>query len=195
MAPFPHIHGLEDLIDTAVIHPTRTVPTILHHLIQRQTQSSTAATVTVITGSDNNDNAPADPGDASTLSGGAIAGIVIGSIAGFLLLVWIIRSCTNIGAPPGSEARPGKPWYGGIRDEYPPRHASRGRSRSRSRSRSRHSHHSAHHHHHHSGHGRRSRRVSVAEAVPVTQVAPAVVREERSPGRAYYGRSRSRTRY
>jgi len=42
-----------------------------------------------------------DTGDStSTLSSGSIAGIVIGSIAGFLLLLWVIRSCLNLGAPP-----------------------------------------------------------------------------------------------
>jgi hypothetical protein len=37
---------------------------------------------------------------SSSLSPGAIAGIVIGSVLGFLLLLWIWRSCTNLGAPP-----------------------------------------------------------------------------------------------
>ncbi|KAF5014842.1 hypothetical protein F66182_14036, partial [Fusarium sp. NRRL 66182] len=35
----------------------------------------------------------------SSLSGGAIAGIVIGSIAGTLLIIWLIKSCFLPGAP------------------------------------------------------------------------------------------------
>ncbi|EPE07134.1 hypothetical protein F503_07785 [Ophiostoma piceae UAMH 11346] len=60
-----------------------------------------------------------DSNDHGGLSGGAIAGIVIGSVAGFLLILWIWRSCTNLGAPPT------EPWY----DDGPPRrHKRRGRS-------------------------------------------------------------------
>lgn len=76
---------------------------------------------------------PADiSGNSSSgtnLSGGAIAGIVIGSIAGFLLLLWIFKSCSNIGAPPQEKREPA--WYdddvgGGSR-------RTRGRSRHNSR--------------------------------------------------------------
>lgn len=35
----------------------------------------------------------------SSLSGGAIAGIVIGTIAGTLLIIWLIKSCYLPGAP------------------------------------------------------------------------------------------------
>ncbi|KAL2192852.1 hypothetical protein P885DRAFT_81864 [Corynascus similis CBS 632.67] len=181
------------------LHPTRTLP---HLLNQRQTQTNPdGGSVTVVTGTnDNSENGDSDPDSAKTLSGGAIAGIVIGSIAGFLLLAWIIRSCTNLGAPPGDEAVPGRPWYGGVRDEYPPRHARRGRSRGRSPSlpsedyydhyhgRHSHSHHRHRHHHHHHG-GSRSRRASMVEAVPVQEVAPVVVRgrsRRRSRSRGYY---------
>ncbi|KAK4119582.1 hypothetical protein N657DRAFT_650073 [Parathielavia appendiculata] len=212
MAPLPH--SAFALLQTAAttLHPTRTLPHLLYNRQTTTTVTPTSTAVVVVT--DTND-APAaastdDLDDARTLSGGAIAGIVIGSIAGFLLLVWIIRSCTNLGAPPGDEAVPGRPWYGSVRDEYPPRHAGRGRSRGRS-----HSH--EHHHHHHHGHGAsrsRSRRVSVVrEAVPVQEVAPVVVRDgpyrvsreerrvrSRSRGYGYgegpvRGRSGSRSRY
>ncbi|KAK4150895.1 hypothetical protein C8A00DRAFT_45789 [Chaetomidium leptoderma] len=205
MAPFPPLHDLLSTAAATALHTTRT----LH---QRQTQTTPAATtVTVVTDGSTTTNNNDSPDDAQTLSGGAIAGIVIGSVAGFLLLVWIIRSCTNLGAPPGDEAVPGRPWYGGVRDEhYPPRNG-HGHGRARSRGRSRHSHRdSSGHHHHHHGHSRSrsyggggSRRVSVVEAVPVQEVAPVVVREGgRSRSRGYYGygeepvrRSRSRGRY
>ncbi|EED18585.1 conserved hypothetical protein [Talaromyces stipitatus ATCC 10500] len=36
---------------------------------------------------------------SNNLSGGAIAGIVIGSIAGTLLIIWLIKSCYLPGAP------------------------------------------------------------------------------------------------
>ncbi|KAK3984670.1 hypothetical protein QBC44DRAFT_336565 [Cladorrhinum sp. PSN332] len=137
--------------------------------------------------------------ETDNLSGGAIAGIVIGSIAGLLLLIWIIYSCTNLGAPPG---RQGKPWYGGVRDEYPPRHVGGHRPHS-SRSRSRHSH-GRHHHHSRS----RSRGATMVE-VPPQAVVYEGRRASRSPGRVVaddsyvvYGRdevrrsrSRSRGRY
>lgn len=36
---------------------------------------------------------------SNSLSGGAIAGVVIGSVAGFLLLLWILKSCGLWGRP------------------------------------------------------------------------------------------------
>ncbi|KAF3406796.1 hypothetical protein DPV78_000554 [Talaromyces pinophilus] len=39
----------------------------------------------------------------SSLSGGAIAGIVIGTIAGTLLIIWLIKSCYLPGAPGNPE--------------------------------------------------------------------------------------------
>lgn len=202
MAPLSHLPpGLSahTLLQTlaATLHPTRTL-----HPRQSQTNPD-GSTVTIITGTNTaqpNDNSNAN--DANTLSGGAIAGIVIGSIAGFLLLLWIIRSCTNLGAPPGREAVPGRPWYGGVRDEYPPRHptgggSGRGRSPGRSRSASRHSHRHSHHSHHH------HRRGSGGGVYEVQEVPPVLVREgRRSRSRGYYGygeepvaRSRSRGGY
>lgn len=56
-----------------------------------------APTVTVTVTSDSGSG---NGKDSDTLTGGAIAGIVIGSIVGFLLLLWIFRSCFNLGAPP-----------------------------------------------------------------------------------------------
>lgn len=212
MAPLP---ALLDTLATT-LHPTRTLPHLLFPRQQTTTTTPAATTVTVVSTTSTSTNSDdSDPNAAKTLSGGAIAGIVIGSIAGFLLLVWIIRSCTNLGAPPGGDAVPGRPWYGSVKDEYPPRHV-RGRSRGRSGSRHSHyehyEHHGHHHgHHHHGGSRSRSRRVSVVDAVPVQEVAPVVVRDERrrssrrrSGSRGYYGygegevrggRSRSRGGY
>ncbi|KAK3381131.1 hypothetical protein B0H63DRAFT_474971 [Podospora didyma] len=183
MAPFPRLPSLFKL------EPTRTLlarAEIFHR------QAAPTATIviqpgdTTTTTTTNN-----DPTSAQTLSGGAIAGIVIGSIAGLLLLIWIIRSCTNLGAPPvKSDHVASGAWYDGVRDEYPARHRSHSRSRSRS-----HSHAPSHHHHH-----RRSS-TEVREVRPV-----AVVRSHspRAPAYVYEGdrrhsrrerRSRSRSRY
>jgi hypothetical protein len=48
-----------------------------------------AATTTVVAPNGNN--------DSSALDAGAIVSIIIGSIAGFLLLLWMIHSCSNLG--------------------------------------------------------------------------------------------------
>ena len=156
--------------------------------LRQATTTITAATttITVATAADNTNTT-----QSTTLSGGAIAGIVIGSIAGFLLLIWIIRSCTNLGSPTPTEES-GRPWYGGVRgvdesgrDTYYAAGTTRNsrRGRSRGRSCSCHSHHSHRHHHHGAGSRSRSRRVGVVEAAPPV----AVVRESRSRSRgAYY---------
>ncbi|KAG7286678.1 hypothetical protein NEMBOFW57_008989 [Staphylotrichum longicolle] len=107
MAPLP---ALLDTLATT-LHPTRTLPHLLLPRQQTTTTTPAATTVTVVSTTSTSTNSDdSDPNAAKTLSGGAIAGIVIGSIAGFLLLVWIIRSCTNLGAPPGGDAVPGRPW-------------------------------------------------------------------------------------
>ncbi|KAK4139771.1 uncharacterized protein C8A04DRAFT_15554 [Dichotomopilus funicola] len=172
------------------------------------------ATITV-TPSPSANSDTSSPTDAKTLSGGAIAGIVIGSIAGFLLLLWIIRSCTNLGAPPG-EAVPGRPWYGSVRGEGPVREVYEGRrSRSGSRGRRRegyrggnyergYGHHGHRHHHRHRSGSRQGEFVGpvVQEAVPAVVVRDEARRRSRSQG--YYGegyeywesgRSRSRGGY
>ncbi|PQK14803.1 hypothetical protein BB8028_0005g03260 [Beauveria bassiana] len=130
--------------------PSRTVPL-------QPRQASTATTTVTVTSNPNNGN-----GGGSTLDGGAIAGIVIGSIVGFLLLVWIIRSCFNLGGPsPTPEV---EPWYG------------------------RHSEPKHYHRHHHRR--PRSRRPRSRSSSITLQPPPVVVRQERSGGRRS-SRSRS----
>ncbi|KAI1812957.1 hypothetical protein GGS20DRAFT_509478 [Poronia punctata] len=107
----------------------------------------------------------------TTLTGGAIAGIVIGSIAGILLLWWIIRSCQNMGNPGGfgttMEPEREKPRRSSAYYD-PPRHRSRSR-------------HSGHHHHHH--HSRSPRRVEVIQPVAYAPRG----RSPQAPAAAYYG--------
>ncbi|KAF4345912.1 hypothetical protein FBEOM_54 [Fusarium beomiforme] len=116
MAPVnsPHDLSLGDILARAISSPTLSQPPTL---VARQNTE----TVTVAASSDNGNS-------AQTLSGGAIAGIVIGSIAGFLLLLWVIRSCLNIGAPPQDREK----WY--HYKEEPRRHHHRSRSRRSHRS-------------------------------------------------------------
>ncbi|KAK1772750.1 hypothetical protein QBC33DRAFT_28792 [Phialemonium atrogriseum] len=136
MAPFPQdpslpgyislsTEKLQSLAQDLNLQPTQTLKQVAAALQRRQ--SAPATTVTVVSDSGGGG------GKGSSLSGGAIAGIVIGSIAGFLLLWWIVYSCTNMGAPPrGEPAAQQAAWYDGVRDEYPPRSPGRRSSRSRS---------------------------------------------------------------
>lgn len=115
----------------------------------------------------------AESDDSTSLGGGAIAGIVVGSIVGFILLVWLIWSCMRLGASP---SRGGM----GEADYSPERHGS----------------YSPHRHHHHRRHHRRHPRREVREYRTTT---PIVVDGRRrsvsvsSPQRAHT-RSRSRGR-
>ncbi|KAK1988521.1 hypothetical protein LZ30DRAFT_683786 [Colletotrichum cereale] len=42
---------------------------------------------------------PATYGDYSDLSSGAVAGITLGAVAGFLLILWMVYTCLNFGRP------------------------------------------------------------------------------------------------
>lgn len=126
MAPFPSSDLARRVIETIqerapdALEATKSIPLGVSRVVARQ---ATVTVTAVPAGSDNSDS-------GNRLSGGAIAGIVIGSIAGFLLLWWIIRSCSNLGRPPQETREP--VWYN---DDVDPR-----RSRSRRRSHSHHSH-------------------------------------------------------
>ena len=146
------------------------------------------------TGQPNTDQTDDDPTDAKTLTGGAIAGIVIGSIAGLLLLIWIFRSCSNLGAPPNAPPNPGgRAWYDGVGGSPAPALThSRSRSREPRRSHSRRSHHHHHHRHSPSGSYRRSGE-GVREVREVREVRPVAVVRGHSPYRHEERRSRSRS--
>jgi hypothetical protein len=112
MAPLKDL-GLGQILARALSSSTLSQPPTL---VSRQT----VETVTVAVTNDGNNN--------SNLSAGAIAGIVIGSVFGVLLLLWIIRSCLNLGAPPQEREK----WY--HYKEEPRHHHHRSRSRRSHRS-------------------------------------------------------------
>lgn len=124
---------------SAHINPTRTLSEVASEVLPRQ-----AVTTTVVSESDGG-------GNKIVLSGGAIAGIVIGSIVGFLLLLWVIRSCTNLGRSPTAwgdafEPKHEKPVTYSNRHSHPYHHEAH-------RSRSRHSRRGSHSHSHNHSHG------------------------------------------
>ncbi|KAJ1327906.1 cell wall integrity and stress response component [Microdochium nivale] len=75
MAPLQHLESTSSTLEAAS-----------RSIVARQ------ATTTVVT-------QPVVVDNGNSLSGGEIAGIVIGSIVGFLLICWIIRACVNWGRP------------------------------------------------------------------------------------------------
>ncbi|KAI3324880.1 hypothetical protein HD806DRAFT_493876 [Xylariaceae sp. AK1471] len=166
MAPtivFPAVGGavrrLLQANPSEAIKPTRTLPQAITKVL-----AGRQATTTVVTDSGNK--------GTTALSGGAIAGIVIGSIAGVLLVLWIIRSCSNLGRPGiwGSTFEPER------EREKPARSSAYYADPHRHRSRSRHSHHS----HRHS---RSPRHVEVIQPV----VHERRDRSPRAPPATYYG--------
>ncbi|KAI5921065.1 hypothetical protein F4810DRAFT_712883 [Camillea tinctor] len=141
-------------------HPTQTLPQAVSNVISARQ----VATTTVI----------ADSGTSggTTLSGGAIAGIVIGTIAGTLLLLWLIRSCLNLGYPGlwGSTFEPEHEKPSVAAYDYPSRH-----------------HH--HHHHRHRSHSEHSpRRASFVSTTTRPVVVEPRGRSPRAPQPAYYPR-------
>ncbi|KAI1492714.1 hypothetical protein F5X96DRAFT_625132 [Biscogniauxia mediterranea] len=148
--------------------PTRTLP----QAISKVLSARQVVTTTVV----------ADSGDSTsggtTLSGGAIAGIVLGTIAGTLLLLWLIRSCLNLGSPGlwGSTFEPEHEKTPAASYDYPP---------------SRHHHHQHHHHRRRSHSPRRASFVSVTTTTAAPRpvvVEPQGGRSPRAPQPAYYPR-------
>ncbi|KAI0452311.1 hypothetical protein F5B21DRAFT_483655 [Xylaria acuta] len=142
---------------------TRTIPQAITKVL-----TSRQATTTVV--SDDSSSSSSSP----SLSGGAIAGIVVGTIAGVLLLLWIIRSCGIMGTPRiwGTTYEPDH--------EKPPPHMSTYHANTPYARRS-HSRHSRRSHHHH--HSRSPRRVEVVQPVAYETRG----RSPRAPPAAYYG--------
>ncbi|KAI1383997.1 uncharacterized protein F4822DRAFT_58134 [Hypoxylon trugodes] len=151
------------------INPTRTIPDAITRVLAARQQGTT----TVV--------AQSNGESSQTLSGGAIAGIVIGSIAGFLIILWIIRSCVNYRNPgawgttfePDNEKPPSSHYYGPS-TRYP-------RETHGHRSRSRHSHRSHH---------RSPRRTEVVNVTRPVYMEPQRGRSPRAPPAAYYGDGR-----
>ncbi|GAP85419.1 hypothetical protein SAMD00023353_1000910 [Rosellinia necatrix] len=154
------------------IKATRTLPQALTGILSARQETTTVVA---------SDGDGGGGGGGTVLSGGAIAGIVVGSIAGFLLLLWVVRSCVNIGRP------------GGWGDTFEPDHEKPPSSPRWSPYRGADTRH--HHHHHHARSPRRHHHHRHHQVDVVQPVAAATVvargsrsRSPRAPPAAYYGR-------
>jgi len=107
----------------APINPTRTLVEMASRVVARQQPTTTV--VTTNTGTTGKTRTP-----------GQIAGIVIGSVVGFLLLLWIIRSCANMSKPAqwGSTFEPEREREKPASYGYPSSHRHRSHSRHSHRS-------------------------------------------------------------
>ncbi|KAI0015692.1 hypothetical protein F4780DRAFT_783900 [Xylariomycetidae sp. FL0641] len=136
--------------------PTRTLPQPATRVLLPARQVTTTVVSTA-----------SSSGGAATLSGGAIAGIVIGAIAGFLLILWLVRSCVNLGHP--------GLWGATFAPEHeksppPPRH----------------SHGAGYRHHHHQQPRSRSRHSRSPVGRRIVRVEPSRGRGPRAPAPVYY---------
>ncbi|KAG6008015.1 hypothetical protein E4U43_000229 [Claviceps pusilla] len=125
MAPYPD-HSQTNLLllpDNMI----KNEPQLEPDLLARQAPATVTVTAIPVTPPP---RAPSnDDTGSSNLSGGAIAGIVIGSVAGLLLLLWIVRSCFNLGAPPQER----ETMYHYVKPERERHHRHRSRHTSRPR--------------------------------------------------------------
>lgn len=147
----PYLVSKDDVVDVVAHLDAISTSTIIDTptLVARQN----VATVTAITESCGGTN----------LSGGAIAGIVLGSIFGTLLVLWIIRSCMTLSGP--SKEREAWHHYVDPATEKRRRHRSK-----------------------HSGHGARSHSRASHRSVGVSAPPPVVVQDysRRSGGQPTY---------
>ncbi|WYZ34281.1 hypothetical protein EsH8_I_000557 [Colletotrichum jinshuiense] len=152
------------------VAPTKTLPLAIRDIFVRQVVTITSTPETTEESASNN-----------SLSSGAVAGIVIGSIVGFLLLLWIVRSC-------GKWSRPND-WA--EKDAYEDRRRRRGRSPG-GRHRRRHQ----HHYHHETSRSRHPSRLvnEVRNSQPVIYETRRHSTSPVPPAHVYRS-SRSRTRY
>ncbi|KAK3323480.1 hypothetical protein B0T19DRAFT_205456 [Cercophora scortea] len=87
---------------------------------------------------------------------GTVAGIVLGSVAGFILLLWLLYTCINMGNPEVAESSVGTASYVSRKHR-----------------------HSHHHHHHHGRHGETVEIRATSRSGPPTAGGATIIVEER----------------